>query len=444
MTDAVYIAISIATLAAAAIAAVFAIGGRAALKKDLRDMRDEILRDAESRSARVRNESEQRFSALRGDIGQSVNDLRSETGRNAIDLRTEVGQNLTGIRTETGRKLTEIRMEIGQNLTDQATRNEQKLENIRNTVETRLRSLQDDNAKQLDKMRATVDEKLQKTLEDRIGQSFRIVGERLEQVYKGLGEMQTLAAGVGDLRKVLSNVKTRGMLGEIQLDAILKEILAREQYEENIATKRGSSDRVEFAVRLPGEGREPVFLPIDAKFPGDAYARLTDAYETGSAEEIEAAGKQLERTIKLSAKTIHEKYVQPPETTDFAILFLPFEGLYAEVLRRGLLEELQREYRITVSGPTTMAAILNSLQMGFRTLAIQKRSGEVWKVLGAVKTEFDNFEKVLSSAQNRINQANADLDKLIGTRTRAIQRKLRDVSGMGDAETLAGSDAVDV
>jgi DNA recombination protein RmuC len=428
--DIILVVLSVAALIAAVIAAFLVLVARGSLRRDILEMREEILRGAENHFANTRGELDRRFAELRNDVSKSATDLRDETARNAMDLRKEVTQNLTDTRTEIGRKLAE-----------HSTQNEQKLENIRNTMETRIRSMQDDNTKQLDKMRETVDEKLQKTLEDRIGQSFKVVSERLEQVYKGLGEMQTLASGVGDLKKVLSNVKTRGMLGEIQLGAILEEILPREQYEENIATKKGSADRVEFAIRLPGDGDGPVYLPIDAKFPGDVYARLADAYESGSAEEIDSAGKQLERAIRHSAKTIHEKYVQPPETTDFAILFLPFEGLYAEVLRRGLVEELQRDFKINISGPTTTAALLNSLQMGFKTLARQKRSGEVWNVLGAVKSEFGKFEDVLNSAQKRINQANLDLDKLIGTRTRAIQRRLRDVSTLSDADSALTIDA---
>ena len=315
-----------------------------------------------------------------------------------------------------------------------AVENEQKLENIRGTMEKKITDLTADNNKQLEQMRATVDEKLQKTLEDRIGQSFRLVSERLEQVYKGLGEMQNLAAGVGDLKKVLSNVKTRGILGEVQLSAILEQILAPDQYEENVRTKSTGSERVEFAVKLPGDGDGIVWLPIDAKFPGDAYGALVDAYESGDAAAVELAAKNLERVIKSEDRDIHDKYVEPPYTTDFAIMFLPFEGLYAEVVRRGLLEVLQREYKINIAGPTTMAALLNSLQMGFKTLAIQKHSSEVWDVLGAVKTEFDKFGNVLEATQARINQANAELDKLIGTRTRSIQRKLRGVTSLPDRE----------
>lgn len=312
----------------------------------------------------------------------------------------------------------------------------QKLENIRSTVEGKLAAIQEDNGKKLEQMRATVGEKLEKTLQERIGQSFKLVGERLEQVYKGLGEMQNLAAGVGDLKKVLSNVKTRGVLGEVQLGAILEEILSPEQFEANVATKRGSSCVVEYAVKMPGGGEESVFMPIDAKFPADAYTQLTDAYERGDVAAIETAGTALERRIKMFAKEIRDKYIDPPHTTDFAVMFLPFEGLYAEVARRGLFETLQRDYKITVAGPTTMAAFLNSLQMGFRTLAIQKRSSEVWQVLGAVKTEFDKFGSVLESAQQKLTQANSELDKLVGVRTRQIQRRLSTVSSMQDKENL--------
>ncbi|MEF9922148.1 MAG: DNA recombination protein RmuC [Anaerovoracaceae bacterium] len=327
-------------------------------------------------------------------------------------------------------------MELNEKFNHMALENEQKLENIRTTMEKKIGELKEDNNKQLDLMRHTVDEKLQKTLEDRISQSFKLVSERLEQVYKGLGEMQTLAAGVGDLKKVLSNVKTRGILGEIQLGAILEQILSPDQYEENVTTKSTGGERVEFAVKLPGDEDGVVYLPIDAKFPGDAYSKLVEAYEMGDQRLIDEAGKSLERIIKSEAKDIRDKYIEPPNTTDFAIMFLPFEGLYAEVIRRGMLEVLQRDYKINIAGPTTMAALLNSLQMGFKTLAIQKHSSEVWEVLGAVKTEFDKFGNVLEATQQRINQANEELDKLIGTRTRSIQRKLRNVTGV--TEGLSG------
>lgn len=313
-----------------------------------------------------------------------------------------------------------------------AVENEQKLEQIRNTTEKRISGLTEENSRQLDRMRQTVDEKLQSTLEERIGQSFRLVSERLEEVYKGLGKMQSLADGVGDLKKVLSNVKTRGVVGEIQLSAILEQVLSPDQYVENAATKAGSQDRVEFAICLPGDGETCVYLPVDAKFPADRYSALVDAYESGSRDEIERCARALEKALKDSAKTIHMKYVDPPHTTDFAIMFLPFEGLYAEALRMGLVDVLQREYRISIAGPTTMAALLNSLQMGFRTLAIEKHSSEVWEVLGAVKTEFDKFENTLKKAQEKLSQAGSELDLLVGTRTNVMKRKLRSVEALSE------------
>nr|WP_300183261.1 DNA recombination protein RmuC [uncultured Agathobaculum sp.] len=311
----------------------------------------------------------------------------------------------------------------------------QNLENIRVTVDQNLRAMQADNNKKLDDMRQIVDEKLQKTLSDRMNQSFQLVNERLEQVYKGLGEMQTLAQGVGDLKKVLTNVKTRGIVGEIQLGAILEDILAPEQYATNVATRPGSRNVVEYAVKLPVEDGGHVWLPIDSKFPGDTYGALRDAYETGLREQIDACVKQLIATLKAEAKDIRDKYLEPPHTTEFGILFLPFEGLYAEAVNRGMVEVLQRDYHVNLAGPSTMAALLNSLQMSFRTIAIQKRSGEVWQVLGAVKTEFDKFEACLTQTQNRLDQASRELDKLVGTRTRAIQRRLRGVTELSEAES---------
>ena len=309
---------------------------------------------------------------------------------------------------------------------------------LRKTMEERMTAMQTANNEKLEIMRATVDEKLQKTLDERISQSFKLVNERLADVYKGLGEMQTLAGDVGDLKKVMAGVKTRGILGEIQLGAIISEILSPEQYEENAVTRPGTANRVEFAIKLPGEGDQPVYLPIDAKFPADAYHHLVDAYEAGDPDAIKAASSELETRIKGAAKDIRDKYVEPPYTTTFGIMFLPFEGLYAEVVRMGLVDILQSQYRVSVAGPTTLAALLNSLQMGFRTLAIQKRSGEVWEVLGAVKTEFGNFEKVLAKAKERIDQTGDELDKLIGTRTRQINRKLKSVAELpaADAQKL--------
>ena len=305
--------------------------------------------------------------------------------------------------------------------------NEEKLSEMRQTLEKKVGDMQQSNEKKLDEMRQTVDEKLQKTLEERLNQSFKLVSDRLEQVYKSLGEMQKVGEGVNDLRKVLSNVKTRGIFGEVQLGAILEEILSPEQYEADIATKKNSKDRVEYAVKLPGADDGCVYLPIDAKFPLDAYQKLQDAYESGDKDELVLARKELRTRIKGFAKDISSKYIDVPNTTEFAIMFLPLESLYAEVVREGLVEELQKE-KINIAGPTTMAALLNSLQMGFKTLAIQKSSGQVWKVLGEVKTEFVKFENLIDSAQKKMQQASKDLDELGGVRTRAINRKLRDVS----------------
>jgi len=313
----------------------------------------------------------------------------------------------------------------------------ENLESIRKAMVTQLGGIREENNRQLEQMRQTVDEKLQKTLNDRITQSFQLVNERLEQVYAGLGEMKTLASGVGDLKKVLSNVKTRGVLGEVQLGAILEQILAPEQYAVNVKTRPGTTHFVEYAVKLPGADEDTVWLPVDAKFPVDAYAQLLDAYESGDPDAVKAAGTVLEQRIKAFAKDIRDKYVAPPYTTDFGIMFLPIEGLYAEVVRRGMIETLQNEYHVNIAGPTTMAALLNSLQMGFKTLAIQKRSGEVWKLLGAVKTEFDKFGNVVEAAQQRLEQANNELDKLVGVRTRQIQRKLANVTSLSDGEATA-------
>lgn len=305
--------------------------------------------------------------------------------------------------------------------------NEQQLDNIRHSVENRLNYIQEDNNKKLEEMRKTVDERLQQSIEEKMNRSFSLVNERLEQVYKGLGEMQSLAVGVGDLKKVLSNVKTRGILGEIQLSAILSEILSPEQYEENVATKKGSKNVVEFAVKLPSDDDKFIYLPIDSKFPGDTYAALRDAIDEGDKIKIDLAAKALITRIKSEAKDIHDKYIDPPYTTEFAIMFLPFEGLYSEAVNRGLVEILQRDYKVNIAGPSTMAALLNSLQMGFKTLAVQKRSAEVWEILGAVKQEFDKFGDVLEATQQRLDQANKELDKLVGVRTRQIRRKLKDV-----------------
>ena len=315
---------------------------------------------------------------------------------------------------------------------------EQKLDQMRRSLTESLDRMQGASQQQLETIRKTVDEKLQQTLERKLNESFRQVSQQLEQVYKGLGEMQSLASGVGDLKKVLSNVKTRGVLGELQLGAILEQLLTPEQYATNVATKKGSAANVEYAIRLPGSDGAPVWLPIDAKFPLDAYEQVLKAYDTADAAQVESAVKQLKARVKSFANDVQSKYIDPPNTTDFAILFIPVEGLYAELVRAGMVEDLQRDYKVTLAGPTTMSALLNSLQMGFRTLAIQKRSGEVWKVLGAVKTAFENFATVLESTQNRLNQANAELDKLVGVRTRQIQRTLKNVESLPVEGILEG------
>lgn len=362
------------------------------------------------------NKTAEKLDALREDMASQLRQNREESGRSVQTSVKTMGEMLLTAQGEANKA------------------NLAAMETIRKSVQEGMHELRAENSRQLEQMRGTVDEKLQKTLDERISQSFKMVNERLEQVYKGLGEMQSLASGVGDLKKVLSNVKTRGVLGEIQLGAILEEILSPDQYIANAVTKPGSKNFVEFAVKMPGNGEDTVLLPVDAKFPADAYSQLMDAYDSGDPALIEATGKTLETRIRQFAKDIRDKYIDPPHTTDFGIMFLPFEGLYAEVVRRGMVEPLQRDYHVNVAGPTTMAALLNSLQMGFRTLAIQKRSGEVWKVLGAVKTEFDKFGDVITAAQSRLEQANAELDKLVGVRTRQIQRKLSAVATLSDTD----------
>jgi DNA recombination protein RmuC len=313
----------------------------------------------------------------------------------------------------------------------------QQSEILRNAVEQRLERIQQDNTAKLEQMRQTVDEKLHATLEQRLSESFKQVSERLELVHKGLGEMQTLAAGVGDLKKVLTNVKARGVMGEAQLAGLLEQVLSREQYEVNVATRPGSPARVEFAIKLPGDGGEPVWLPIDAKFPLEDYQRVQDAEEAGDVAALEMARKALEVRVRLEAKSIADKYLEPPYTTEFALLFLPFEGLYAEVLRRpGLFDQLQREWKVTVCGPANLLAYLSSLQMGFRTLAIQKRSSEVWKVLGAVKSEFGKFADVLASTKRQLQTVANSIDQA-EVRTRQIERKLKDVEELPAAQAQA-------
>jgi DNA recombination protein RmuC len=369
--------------------------------------------------------------------------MRAESVSGAKQLREEVVATLNSISSTMAKTMKELAVAEKAQLDSMsaviarlADSNEKKMEALRLTVEGKLQAMQADNAKQLEQMRQTVDEKLQGTLEKRLGESFKQVSERLELVHKGLGEMQTLATGVGDLKKVLTNVKTRGTWGEVQLGALLEQVLSPDQFAVNVATK-GDGERVEFAIKLPGagtDGAEIVWLPIDAKFPIEDYQRLLDAQEAGDLAGVEAAGKQLENRVKGCAGDICRKYLNPPRTTDFAILFLPIEGLFAEVIRRtGLTEAIQRECRVVIAGPTTLWSIMNSLQMGFRTLAIQKRSSEVWNLLAAVKTEWTKYGDVLEAVQKKLQQASETIEK-VQVRSRVVGRKLRDVQELPVAE----------
>ena len=388
---------------------------------------ERVERELRQEMARARQEA---AVAARGDREEQAQAL----DRLAKTLSAQVGQ----LGTLQGQQLEAFAAQLAR-LTQS---NEQRFEQLRQSVEARLGAMQNDNANKLEEMRKTVDEKLHATLEQRLGDSFKLVSERLELVHKGLGEMQTLAAGVGDLKKVLTNVKTRGTWGEVQLEALLDQLLTAEQYEKNVITRPGSNERVEFAIRLPGgemggNDKQPVWLPIDAKFPMEDYQRLIEAQERAEPVAVELAAKALEQRLRLEAKTIREKYVEPPATTDLAILYLPTEGLYAEALRRsGLADSLQRDYRISIAGPTTLAALLNSLQMGFRTLAIEKRSSEVWGVLGAIKTEFGKFGEALDATRKKLEQATKSIESA-GVRTRQIERKLKGVEALPAAEAQA-------
>lgn len=377
-----------------------------------------------------REESRRNEQENRQEIKVSMDSLTSSLSRHIMNLST-LQQNQFDINSKSlENTLNSFNENMIKSLDNLAQMQNEKLNQLTKVTEEKFTRLTKSTEDNLEKMRVTVDEKLQSTLEKRLGESFKMVNDRLEQVYKGLGEMQTLATGVGDLKKVLSNVKTRGVLGEIQLERILEQFLAPEQYAKNVITKKGSRETVEFAIKLPGkdEIKDTIYLPLDAKFPLDIYNKLVDAYEEGNQSLIDSASKELEKFIKKSAKDIRDKYIDPPNTTEFGILFLPTEGLYAEVIKRQqLVEDLQRDFKINITGPTTLVALLNSLQMGFKTLAIERHSSEVWKVLGAVKTEFAKFETVLNAAQSKLNQASSEIDKLVGTRTRQINRKLESV-----------------
>ena len=420
---------------------------------------------------RSRAESQATAKELRGELSESVGrmgqQIRSEMAstaalqnnqidafsRQLVELTTANERRLQELRETVDKKLGEAKEDARQGREDSAITlkrfseslnqqlgtiqeaSDKRLVEMRTLIESRLDAIQKDNAEKLEKIRATVDEKLHATLELRLGESFKLVSDRLEQVHKGLGEMQTLAAGVGDLKRVLTNVKTRGTWGEVQLETLLDQILTREQYAKNVATRPGSAERVEFAIRLPGrEGQDQVWLPIDSKFPVEDYDRLLAAQDRADPAGMEEASKAIETRLKLEAKSIRDKYVDPPHTTDFALLFLPTEGLYAEALRRpGLSDLLQRDYRVTIAGPTTLTALLNSLQMGFRTLAIEKQSSEVWVVLGAVKTEFGKFGEVLAKTKRQLETVMGSIDEA-GTRTRQMERKLKGVEGLPDVE----------
>jgi DNA recombination protein RmuC len=395
------------------------------MQKGLNGVRETV----EQQLAQGRNEQAQR-------LGETVISL--ETKFEALKSSTET--KLDALGQQQSGALKDSRTEISATLSKMTEQTDKKLNELKGAVEAKLTQIQTENSAKLEEMRKTVDEKLQGTLDKRLGESFKLVSERLEQVQKGLGEMQTLAIGVGDLKKVLTNVKTRGTWGEVQLGNLLEQILISGQYEKNVTTKAGSADRVEFAIKLPGKDAQDgkaVWLPIDAKFPKEDYERLVEAAEQANVELVEQAAKQLESRIKTEAANIHNKYIDPPNTTDFGILFLPTEGLYAEVLRRvGLAESLQRDFRVVIAGPTTLAALLNSLQMGFRTLAIEKRSSEVWTVLGAIKTEFGRFGVIIEKVQKKLQEASNVVDTAV-VRKNAMERTLRNVDELPTADATA-------
>lgn len=378
-------------------------------------------------------------SSLRSEIGGSVTNSVSRLGDSLRDEQEKQQKLIAAQLEKIEQQFEKTRSETLETLNRMQSISTSSMDKVREENQKSLDKLREENKKSLELINETVSEKLQKTLNDRISQSFEIVNKRLSEVYEGLGEMKQVASGVADLKKVLSNVKTRGIMGEIRLDAILSEILTPEQYGGQVSVSPDANVRVDFAVRLPGKGDDDgIWLPIDSKFPSDKYQNVLDAYEKGDGEEVKAARKLLESEIKQFARSISQKYIDPPYTTDFAIMFLPFEGLYAEVINLGLVEQLQREYKINIAGPSTMAAMLNSLQMGFRTLAIQKKSGEVWKILEQAKKEFSSFEAVLDGIRKKLGTVDSDLEKLIGTRTRAINKSLREVSSGEEAIEESG------
>ncbi|HET8899129.1 MAG TPA: DNA recombination protein RmuC [Rhodanobacteraceae bacterium] len=426
-------------LAALSLIALLVLLFRSVSQRALAAHRAELEQSLREEQRLARAELDQRLHALGHAQGQRIDGFASRLDqfgqRHEGSMRQLQQQSLDNARRdreESAATLKRFGDLLHASLAQLGERNEQRLTDLRGTLESQLKSLQTDNAAQLDKMRATVDEKLQSTLETRLGQSFKLVSERLEQVQRGLGEMQTLAKGVGDLNRVLTNVKSRGTFGEVQLGRLLEDMLAPEQFGRNVDVVAGSGERVEFALRMPGrDAGQSVWMPIDAKFPREDYERLLDAQDRADAAAAQVAGAALERRLREEAKTIRKKYIAPPATTDFAILFLPTEGLYAEAIRRdGLFEALQREHRVTLAGPTTLTAIINALQMGFRTLAIEQRSSEVWQLLGAVKNEFGKFGDILDKTRKQLDSARNNLDELSGKRSRAIERKLRSVESL--------------
>ncbi|MEF8716334.1 MAG: DNA recombination protein RmuC [Candidatus Accumulibacter necessarius] len=436
-----YVALAIGIVVIALQALVLVRAGLA------RAMLDSRWRDIQGGLDRFERELRQELAQGRQEAAKAA---RGDRDEQSLSL-SRLAQTLAAQLAQLGKLQAQQLESFAQQLSRLTNSNEQRFESLRLALEARLAAMQSDNALQLEEMRRTVDEKLHATLEQRLGESFKLVSDRLEQVHRGLGEMQTLATGVGDLKRVLTNVKTRGTWGEVQLEALLDQLLIAEQYGKNVATRPGSPDRVEFAIRLPGlatgeDEQRPVWLPIDAKFPLEDYQRLLDAQERADPAALETAIKALEVRLRDEARKIRDKYVEPPYTTDFAILYLPTEGLYAEALRRpGLVDSLQRDLRICIAGPTTLAALLNSLQMGFRTLAIERRSSEVWAVLGAVKTEFGKFGEALELTRRKLEQASRSIESA-GVRTRQIERKLKGVEALpvieaqlrlGDLEELA-------
>ena len=426
------------------IAVVFcacALAASLAAHNGLSDLRRENERAAKN-TEHLFALNDEKFSAVRRELNDSLRLFGEMISSNQRSSQEAVSQklndmerNMASLQEASGRSTQAVLRQLEERLKTFSLENEQRLDNIRTSVSRHLTSLQEDNNARLEKMQGIVDEKLQKTLEERMARSFTLVNERLEQVYKGLGEMQTLATGVGDLKKVLSNVKTRGILGEIQLGSILEEILSPDQYMREAPIKRGT--KVEFAVKLPSDDGDGVLMPIDSKFPMDVYSRVMEAYDSADRDRIKSASAELVQSLKAMARDINQKYIEPPKTTAFAVMFLPTEGLYAEAVKLGMIETLQRDYKVCMAGPSTLAALLNSLQMGYQSYMIHKRSGEVWQILSEVKTEFDKFADGLAVTQERMAQVSNDLDTLIGVRTRQMQRKLRKVTDSSEMELLA-------